>query len=525
MAWVVLLLFAFALGVALVVLGLRGRRVDDHRLCRRCGYDLTGNPDATICNECGRDLTRAQAVRLGHRRRRPMAIGGGLALLVPALLVGGVVVYLSVADVDLQRLKPVWLLQRDLATGGQSADDAEAELRRRYTADPEALGDEGTVALVDRILARQADPTTAWDVSADGGFVEAARVAGDVSDEQWGQFGLNAFEVALNLRPRVRHGDPLPAYVGVDKPNGWRGGPKFEFHGYTDNYTLRIGDLKRRREPGDLTQFYIYQFGSGYAYGTIDRDLAASDLPLGDLEATVEGRIRIAEGPKRDYDYRDEDKAFAPYVLAEARFRATASTHVDPADAPANVTTLDPRLKHALEASIAITGLSPWEGSENQWDMQVSHRQPPVDTHWAVWVRPAGSDDSAWRLVYESLRSSAGTNQGHGVLMGGQFPPDRDAPPPDLTGLDAVDIELRPNVEAALRGVDLGPIWGGTLRFENVEVAKEPRPTTWPEQAQVPGWGVNGKLEGTLYDWEREQMKRQMDSTVRGLGFEPVLEP
>ncbi|HYO10382.1 MAG TPA: hypothetical protein VER17_15540 [Tepidisphaeraceae bacterium] len=65
-----ILFLAYALAVAtgalvLLVLGMRGRRVDDHPVCRRCGFDLVGPPGGTAtCSECGADLVdRRRAVR------------------------------------------------------------------------------------------------------------------------------------------------------------------------------------------------------------------------------------------------------------------------------------------------------------------------------------------------------------------------------------------------------------------------------------------------------------------------------
>src|SRR5690349_6074803 len=50
------------LGVVLLALGLRGRRVGDHPYCRRCGFDLFGLPPAhPACPECGADLLAAPA--------------------------------------------------------------------------------------------------------------------------------------------------------------------------------------------------------------------------------------------------------------------------------------------------------------------------------------------------------------------------------------------------------------------------------------------------------------------------------
>ena len=38
----ILVATAFAGGVAMLLIGLRGRRVTDHPTCRRCRYDLHG---------------------------------------------------------------------------------------------------------------------------------------------------------------------------------------------------------------------------------------------------------------------------------------------------------------------------------------------------------------------------------------------------------------------------------------------------------------------------------------------------
>jgi hypothetical protein len=79
----------FLVGLILLILGLRGRRVDDHPICRKCGFDLFGKPEgSTICSECSADLTYPHAiprpaVRRGDALRRLHApgdfpaVGGG----------------------------------------------------------------------------------------------------------------------------------------------------------------------------------------------------------------------------------------------------------------------------------------------------------------------------------------------------------------------------------------------------------------------------------------------------------------
>ncbi len=60
-------LLAAASAVALAI-AVRGRRVDDHPICRKCGFDLIGKPESSaVCSECGTDLTGVRAVRVGRR--------------------------------------------------------------------------------------------------------------------------------------------------------------------------------------------------------------------------------------------------------------------------------------------------------------------------------------------------------------------------------------------------------------------------------------------------------------------------
>src|SRR4051812_3856137 len=80
-----------ATGIGLLWFGLRGRRVGDHPFCRKCGFDLFGRPEgSTACAECGADLAGRRAMVIGVRRRRRGMLVGGVTLLIPALLVGGV---------------------------------------------------------------------------------------------------------------------------------------------------------------------------------------------------------------------------------------------------------------------------------------------------------------------------------------------------------------------------------------------------------------------------------------------------
>jgi hypothetical protein len=182
-------------GVALLIAGLRGRRVDDHPLCRRCGYDLVGNPSAEICTECGADLHRHNSVRIGHRRRRRALLAAGLVMTVPMLVLGGGLGVMWARGVDAAQYKPVWWLLRD------GDDDAAAkELNRRLSLG--SLNNADITRVVTHVLAVQADRTKAWRPSW-GDFIENARAASQIADPQWHAYLNGAIDFTLEARQRV----------------------------------------------------------------------------------------------------------------------------------------------------------------------------------------------------------------------------------------------------------------------------------------------------------------------------------
>ena len=210
-AIVALAVAAAIAGVALLAAGLRGRQVDDHRLCRRCGFDLTGTPDAAICNECGRDLTLPKSTRVGHRERRPRLLTAAGVLLVPAALVLGVAIYGTIAGVDWQRHKPGWWLARDVR-GGDAADRTAAldEFVRRQAADE--LDDGEVASALAALLDWQEDAAVPWDERA-GAFVAFEREVGRVDDEAWARYARQGFVPRLLVRPIIRRGERMAVIV------------------------------------------------------------------------------------------------------------------------------------------------------------------------------------------------------------------------------------------------------------------------------------------------------------------------
>ena len=182
-----------ASGVALVVHGLRGRRTDDHPLCRRCGYDLTGSRGGERCPECGADLSRRRAVRVGHRTRRRRPLAAGLAALFVALTTAGVDGYLRVRHVDPTPYKPVWWLRHDLDAAAPGVrDEALAELTARPLSG--RLSPSQVAAVADRASAGQL--AVPWD-PAWGTFVETAHATGRLDRPRWATYARQAISFCL----------------------------------------------------------------------------------------------------------------------------------------------------------------------------------------------------------------------------------------------------------------------------------------------------------------------------------------
>ena len=251
-----------------LVLGWRGRRVDDHPLCRRCGFDLVGKPtDSAACAECGANLRARRAVRVGTRRTVRGAVAVGLLLLLPSL---AVVVYEGVVKVraaPLAQRKPLWWLLNEASGADAKARDAAfGEIFARSNAG--RLSDAQVRSVCERALIIQGDPRKTW-MPEWGDFVERAQGAKRVPPEVWARYAAQApqFRVAApgSFARRERAWLDL-----LDEPS--RVGNKGEFV-LRVRRTLTVTDEDGRRVERD--------FGwVGYSIGGQSRLGGGWSLPL-----------------------------------------------------------------------------------------------------------------------------------------------------------------------------------------------------------------------------------------------------
>jgi hypothetical protein len=187
-----------ALSLALHVYAFRGRRVDDHPVCRKCGFDLIGKPaGVSRCSECGADLARKNAVRDGHRAKRYAL----MAVAAPALLLCGgalgFVTWASTKDINLNVHKPAWWLVGETGSGSAATRDAAmSELFDRLRAG--RLSKTQVRDIAERVLACQADRSRPWNPPWNQ-FVEQARDDRLLSDDQWETYARQAQVLELEV--------------------------------------------------------------------------------------------------------------------------------------------------------------------------------------------------------------------------------------------------------------------------------------------------------------------------------------
>jgi hypothetical protein len=226
--FVYILAVLFAGGVLLLLFGLYGRRINDHLYCRKCRYDLSGlGARPSRCPECGADLTRWRAVRKCRRRRRPVSLVIGFAILLFLLAGPAVMILKSVEHFFDTTGKPVWWLRRDAESDvAVKRGTAQQELIRRLRLGE--LSEEQVLAIVDDALKLQADRSKPW-TGKWGTFIELAWYGRYVDDETIASYldGIYGEDWTFRIGRLSRPGGSLQGEVTLPKPRGAEFGSLF----------------------------------------------------------------------------------------------------------------------------------------------------------------------------------------------------------------------------------------------------------------------------------------------------------
>jgi hypothetical protein len=458
--FVIVPLLLLVVGVVFLALGWRGRTIDNHPICRKCGFDLFGLDAAVRCPECGNELS-ARAIRLGHRAVRRWPLGIGVVFLLPSLLILAAVAVLFIRKTDIETIKPVWWLIRD--------DDAPAviELNRRRTVGK--LTPAETNNIIEAGLRAQAkrDVNHPW-MAGWGDFIEASRTTKGVSDEQWQRYGKGTMTYVLEARPQVRRGDPIPIRVGFNPPR---------VGGLLTDLAVNLRVMRASIDGHRLDGLLDEQSGGGGVVSFLSSgksQWSSTDI----LECDAKTLATLRDGPHtitadlridvHRYPYAGQSQSLDH---VEWTLPLTASMTL----VPENQSTVelvgnDAKLTAAVRGALVPRGPRPGltalslPMTPQGLQLCVDGVFPPIDLALDVFLRdPSGRE---WQVTPVRFRANERM-----VYQTNAAPDDFDS--------DRVDVILRSSPDAAARTVDLKRIWSGELVYVNRTVAWQdgmPRP-------------------------------------------------
>jgi hypothetical protein len=440
-------------GVLALVRGLYGVAIDDHPLCRRCGFDLTGRPKGVnICSECGADLTRPHAIRIGHRRRRGGLLSVGVSLLALVLLVGGGVGWIAMSTANWRQYAPVWFLLRE-ANGLDpvSRDAAITELASRLSSATLAQGD--IDLMVDQTLALQADLNRQW-IPAWGDLVETAQASGKLSAARWQKYLIQAPNLRLEVRPDVRRGDRVPYWIHSGKS---RVGSRSAFYATFKEGGWKVGSVARNDVGGVTSGTRLEVNGSGSSGSSLDLDKFLDQVADG--PQTITRMMEIGISGSSNWN--------APAV-ATSKLELTTSFTLHPATQPTVTINHNPAFRAGVEKALTCTevGSSKGWGPNAHADCTISVNHLPVGVGYDVFAMVNGKEYK----ISSFAAPSNGRFGGYGSM--GELP---------FNTPEKVDLILKPSTDAALGTVDTFEIWDGQIVIKNVPV-KGPatQPATQP---------------------------------------------
>lgn len=444
--WLLLPAAVMLIGAVLLWMSWRGKKVDDHPLCRRCRFDLTGTPEAATCPECGAAVGAQAQRRVGNRRRRPITIYAAIMLLLIGVAGGAGVGWSYATSINQQQSKPVWLLRREAKKHGTPLSSAAlTELQRRLSAG--LLSQQQVDDVTADALKVQADASISWEPMW-GEFVEQASIAGLLSQNDLDRYAQRLVDDALvlELRPRVRRGDPLPFRLMHGAP---RLGDPQNVRIIINSADFMIGRKAIADGRGISLPSPLRSLMSGYGSGGF-----TSSLPL---DGTM--LLAVPDGAQPVVLRCD----VTVYVA-----RSGQSAHVD-LRLPGGLTlssteemtaepVVDSLLRQAMRAAFAVHVVE----LRQSGDAVVLHtglnvRASPIDVACDVIARDVyGREWRVGAIDHSSGQPYSRMHSGAAVVAG--------------FDLSTISIELRPSYDVAVSTTDIVEYWGEPIVFEDVPV-------------------------------------------------------
>ncbi|MEM7809093.1 MAG: hypothetical protein AAF561_13370 [Planctomycetota bacterium] len=311
-----------AVGVALLLVGLRGRRIDDHPLCRHCRRDLFGLAKTSRCPSCGR-FSRSKL--RGNRRRRPWIVALGLSLVLVGSLPPCLLLLEAVTQLDFGRAKPVDLL---LFESRRSADAVNELARRRTRGD---LSASELQRITSQFLADQEREDLHW-VPQKGDWIVAELLESRLDQADQFRFLRAMYLPAIVTRRQVRGSAMLPVWIDLSALRGtstWTGPSQFD--GVLELRDTAGNVLTRLEAPVSKTQS-----GSWSRYWS----KLPENSPVGDTEL----HLALATSGRESGEETADDLGT----------RALRTVEVVPTIEPVVRHVLDPKLANALRAGVRV---------------------------------------------------------------------------------------------------------------------------------------------------------------------------
>ncbi len=460
--WVILaVLSASLLGILLLATGWRGRRVNDHPICRRCGFDLSGLPQgADVCSECGANLKARRAIRCGARQRRAGRILLGCMLLLPAAGATGMVGVARARHLDLNPYKPVWWLVSDANNSDTAVHDAAfAELLKRQAA---GRLSRSNVRMISRSAIRaQADLTRPWSPQW-GMLVQGAHRANMLDADQWQAYAAQTIIApGFKVRPAVGRGELLSMDLdfnvrkdrdGQEHASGFIGTGLIRW--FIDGNPVPIealndGDRANSDDVRGLNDVMIAGTLMRYQYWISIEDTLHLRDGLHEVSAAFDGDVQY-------YDETNPAKKLKEEKIAKTRFTMRQSWMLL-AEGTSSITILDPDAHPEVPATpFKLVVLRYPTHCTIAQDWGFDDPLQTVGMAYRIYVRDGSREVPVGNLWFKSGERTASINTA--PRTSGYFP-----------GKTA-DIVLRPDVVGATADLQMTTIWGAELSFKNVPI-------------------------------------------------------
>jgi hypothetical protein len=461
----------------------RGRRIDDHPICRGCGFDLFGLPKgAGKCSECGSDLNSHSAIRIGHRQRR-----SALVLLSMMVCLGSVgwlsLIGWSVANgVAWVTHEPLWLLRRECSSERPATRvPAVAEILRR-------LGNKTISAaeirpVIDDLLSLQSNRRL-W-YAGWGDVIEASHDLGLTTVGQWDFYLQHGAVLGIESRSAMRAGDPIPVRLVA---RDWRFGTRQRMS-VQAKASVHIGEVP----PSEQRSRVVSE--SHKALGAVDevlkREISASskaafmfrgftpDTKGWTVELTDAGWNRLKVPSlvpiKVVVDATTTDVSSTAFTSSQWKAEVVGQVMVYTADVEYIPMIPDPGIRPQMQSAIHVDRVSA-SGMTGPQNVAVflSAGWTPAPASFDVWLRTQGREFCIGRFATQGAERNV-VDQILDVTL-----------PADIRPMESIDVILRSNPRAAASTLDQFRGWEGELQYPGIRVqwsgGAQKFPATWPSE-------------------------------------------